>query len=155
MENFSEYKNIPNKVLYIRTVIEPIVKKTLEARGDYVKETKRDDDFNGIDFIVHNTKYHKTSYIDVKSSDEKYKNTNRFSFTTIASNGKSYKDKQTTHMIYVDFPTNTLICVKYDKLINFIETNNLKENIGNKGSKYVWLYKDDMRKIGNIIPIIN
>ena len=143
------------KVNYVRTVIEPIVKRTLEARGDYVNASKQDDDFDGIDLIVHNRKHNKTTYIDVKSSTDKYKSTNRFSFTITSSNNKSYKDKVTDYIIYVDFPTNTLICVEYKKLIDFIDTTNLKVNTGNRGSKYVWLYKNEMRKIGSSIPIVN
>lgn len=145
-----DYQYVPYKVKYARDVTEPIVKKSLEAKGYLIKESTRDEDFNGIDFTVINTKTHKETIIDAKCSEEKNWNTPNFLFTIKSNYGKYYKDKKTDYVAFINFPTNEIIIIDINKLASLADV--AKQRNGN--GIYVLLNKNEVKKLGYSIQLI-
>ena len=113
----NEYYDAPRKVLYAKNVTEPIVIKHLKNLGYIVKDTTRDDDFNGIDIIIESKKNPSLIItIDAKCSENKNQGSKNFLYTTISNNYKSYKTKKTDYVIYLnknDVGEYDLVCISF------------------------------------------
>ena len=145
-----EYYNSPYEVKYAKNITEPIVKKSLETKGYTIKDTTRDEDFNGIDIKVINPKTEKLTIIDAKCSEEKNWNTSNFLFTIKSNKGKYYKDKKIEYVAFINFPTNEIVIVDIKKLSPLIDNTQPRKGDG----EYVLLNKKEVKKLGYSIPIV-
>lgn len=145
-----EYYNASQRVLHAINITEPIVKKSLIAKGYTIKDTTRDEDFNGIDIKVINPKTEKLTIIDAKCSEEKNWNTPNFLFTIKSNTGKYYKDKKTEYVAFINFPTNKIVIVNIKKLSPLIDNTQPRKGNG----EYVLLNKKEVKKLGYSIPIV-
>ena len=144
------YENASQRVLRAITITEPIVKKSLEAKGYIIDDSTRDEDFQGIDLKVTNPKTNKKTIIDVKCSEEKNWNTTNFLFTIKSNKGKHYKNKKTEYVAFINFPTDEIVIVDIKKLSPLIDNTLPRKGNG----EYVLLNKEEVKKLGNSIPIV-
>lgn len=152
MKEFKEFikENITQEmVFYARNNTELIAKKFFELKGYNVKQSNRNEDFQGIDLKVYSERENKDIYIDVKCSTDKNQNTKNFLYTTFAKNGKSYNGKKTDYVAFIDLSTDSITLISFDNLKELIDnTKEYDSKEGGKG-KFHLLSKKDVRELGD------
>jgi len=149
IKQFIKENTTEERVKNARNNTEIIAKKFFELKGYIVKQSSRDEDFNGIDLKVYSKREDKDIYIDVKCSEDKNQKTRNFLYTTSSVNGKLYTRKKTDYVAFIDFPTNSITLISFDNLKELIDkTEDKPSRDGGKGA-YHLLLKDDVRNLGN------
>ena len=136
-----------------RNNTEIIVKKFFELKGYKVNQSTKNEDFNGIDLKVYSTKEDKDIYIDVKCSENKNQKTRNFLYTTSSVNGKLYTRKKTDYVAFIDFPTNSITLISFDKLKELIDKTEDHDSRDGGMGKFHLLPKSDVRELGNTYDI--
>lgn len=148
MENFDE---LPDKVKYAKENSEKIITNYLISKNYEVIGGTRIEDFVGIDLKV-TGKDGNIVYIDVKDRELKNQNSDSFLYTTV-SHGKSYKNKKTNYVAFVDMPKKTSTFIDFKDLIELIEKE--KEIPSKKDSLgyYVLINKKKIKDKGRTVNI--
>ena len=148
-KQFIKENTTQERVANARNNTEIIAKKFFELKGYTVKQSSRNEDFQGIDLKVYSEKEDKDIYIDVKCSIDKNQKTKNFLYTTSSVNGKLYTRKKTDYVAFIDLPTNSITLLSFDNLKVLIDKT--EDKLSRDGGKGVYhlLPKSDVRELGD------
>ena len=71
-------------------------------------------------------------------------------FVAKSNKGKHYKNKKTEYVAFINFPTDEIVIVDIKKLSPLIDNTLPRKGNG----EYVLLNKEEVKKLGNSIPIV-
>lgn len=140
-----------DRVKTAREYTEPIAKGVLEKHGYDITKSTPDEDFKGIDLKVYNKKTKKTTLIDVKCSKPENQGSKNFLYTTMTVDGRSYEDKLTEYVAFLNFPENELVLIEFNEIKKLIkDCRQIPSKHGGQG-KYVLIPKNVVREHGHKI----
>lgn len=137
------------EVEYARKITEPIVRRFLENKGYIIEQSSVNEDYDGIDLIAFHYKTNSHTNIDVKCPCDDNKHNACVYYTTINGMGKSYKQKKTDYVVYVDTIKRELIFIDFVTLKLLLSTTIEYDSKYNNG-KYAWLNKEILKKLGKV-----